>query len=80
MTAIYATVNARVQLQAMQMGEVTYLSEGEIALLGDPANEPAIGIRRSWDYFCRRAGCDETTAGLATGLPDTRSPNKKEWT
>jgi HCOMODA/2-hydroxy-3-carboxy-muconic semialdehyde decarboxylase len=80
MTAIYATVNARVQLQAMQMGAVTYLSKGEIALLGDPANEPTIGIRRSWDYLCRRAGCEATATGLATGLPDIGSPKKKEKT
>lgn len=54
--SIYLQVNARIQLQAMQLGDPVYLSPGEIAL----AEETYFGelaITRSWEYWSLRAGC-----------------------
>ena len=48
--AIYAEVNARLQSQAMGMGEVTYLTPKE-AELAAAANDSQ--IQRSWDLWCR---------------------------
>ncbi len=57
-TAIYLDVNAQLQLAAMQMGTVKYLTDGEIALiqsrLGDA--KPGEGYDRTWQYWARRAG------------------------
>jgi ribulose-5-phosphate 4-epimerase/fuculose-1-phosphate aldolase len=53
LTAVYLQINARIDLRARTLGEVTYLSDGEIAhnvdsLLGD---NPAT---RAWEYLERR--------------------------
>jgi ribulose-5-phosphate 4-epimerase/fuculose-1-phosphate aldolase len=57
-TAVYLDVNAQLQSAAMQMGTVTYLSDGEIARiqsrLGD--GKPGEGYDRAWQYWARRAG------------------------
>jgi len=58
MTSIYAQVNARLQMQALQLGdEVTYLSRGEIDEMNgyDPG---ARGHDRAWEYLKHRAGCE----------------------
>lgn len=56
-TAVYLDVNAQLQMAAMQMGTVKYLSDGEIALiqsrLGDA--KPGEGYDRTWQYWARRA-------------------------
>lgn len=49
--AIYAEVNAKLQLQANTLGEITYLS-GEEARLAAEANDTQ--IQRSWDLWVRR--------------------------
>ena len=51
--AIYAENNAKLQAQAMALGEVNYLSEQE-ADLAAAANDTQIG--RSWDLWLRRVG------------------------
>ena len=55
--AVYIPRNARVQLQAMQMGEYRVISPGEtqarVAL--DP-DSPA--LMRGWEYWAREAGCE----------------------
>jgi ribulose-5-phosphate 4-epimerase/fuculose-1-phosphate aldolase len=51
--AIYAEVNAKLQAQALGMGEVTYLNPKE-AELAAAANDSQIG--RSWDLWRRRVG------------------------
>lgn len=52
--AIYVQVNARLDLQARQLGEVTYLSPGEIVLSEDALfhENPAA---RAWAYFESRS-------------------------
>jgi ribulose-5-phosphate 4-epimerase/fuculose-1-phosphate aldolase len=56
MTAIYLRINARLQMQAMRMGEVRYLSPGEIAAR---ENSGDVGFVRSWEYLRVRAGCTD---------------------
>ena len=56
MISVYLEINARLQLQALQLGRPTYLSEGEIELgmeqfVGD------LAINRAWEYWAIRAGC-----------------------
>jgi ribulose-5-phosphate 4-epimerase/fuculose-1-phosphate aldolase len=51
--AIYAEVNAKLQSQALGLGEVTYLTAQE-ADLAAAANDTQIG--RSWDLWRRRIG------------------------
>jgi hypothetical protein len=57
LTSIYLRVNARLQREAMQMGEVMYLSPGEIERSSQTA-KPAVGDARAWEYLCSRAKVD----------------------
>ena len=57
LTSIYLRVNARLQMDAMRMGEVTYLSPGEI-VLNSQQNKPKVGNARAWEYLCSRARVD----------------------
>ena len=50
--AVYTEVNARLQSEAMRMGEVTYLGEGE---LRTATRTIATQINRAWDFWRRRA-------------------------
>ena len=53
-TAVYLKVNAKLQAEAMRMGgEITYLSEGEIAEMSKLGQT---GHGRAWEYWARRAG------------------------
>src|SRR5262249_8478571 len=52
--SVYLQVNARLQKQAMDMGEVKILTAGE-ADKGF-ARTGAYGINRAWENWCRRAG------------------------
>ncbi len=55
MKAIYLQVNARLQLQAMQIGTPDYLTPKEIELCTDMQQSP-ISLDRAWEMWCRRAG------------------------
>ena len=54
LTAIYTQVNAKLQLQAMPLGDVKYLSAEEIALTPETL-VGALAMERAWEYFERRA-------------------------
>lgn len=58
MTSIYAQVNARLQMQALQLGEITFLSPGEIEAMTTSEYGATMGRNRSWEYLRHRAGCD----------------------
>lgn len=58
LTAVYTQVNARVQTAAMQMGDIEYLSPGEVEICCDIAAKGSLGRNRTWEYFRRRAGCE----------------------
>jgi ribulose-5-phosphate 4-epimerase/fuculose-1-phosphate aldolase len=54
-TAISMKINARAILEGMQLGEVCYLTPGEIN--AKQAGAASLkGFDRAWDYLCRRAG------------------------
>ena len=53
--AVYLMVNARLQTEAMRLGEVTFLSEGEIAATAEMAASP-LATDRIWEYWTRRCG------------------------
>jgi ribulose-5-phosphate 4-epimerase/fuculose-1-phosphate aldolase len=54
MTAVYLQVNARLQMAAMALGPVTYLSAGEADLCAEMTRAPLV-TDRVWEYFRGRA-------------------------
>lgn len=50
--AVYAELNARYQLQAMQLGEVTFLTEGECRACVDKVEGQ---MQRPWDLWLEKA-------------------------
>lgn len=58
LTAIYTQVNAKLQLQAMPLGDVKYLSPEEIELTPETLIGP-LAMERAWEYFARRAMGDD---------------------
>ena len=55
--AVYIPRNARVQLQAMQMGEYRVISSGETQARMDlDPDSPA--LMRGWEFWAREAGCE----------------------
>jgi len=55
--AVYLPRNATIQLQAMQLGEITPLSEGEMAIRAQVEPDAPL-MWRAWEYWCQRAGID----------------------
>jgi ribulose-5-phosphate 4-epimerase/fuculose-1-phosphate aldolase len=55
--AVYLQVNAREQLQAMQLGEPIFLSPREVELATVRQISP-LALDRAWEYWRARAGCD----------------------
>ncbi len=51
--SIYLQINAKLQMDAMRMGEVTYLSESEEKLYGEIQFSP-LALDRSWEYYRAR--------------------------
>jgi ribulose-5-phosphate 4-epimerase/fuculose-1-phosphate aldolase len=54
--AIYAEVNARLQIQAMTLGEVTYLNANEAAMA---ASTNDTQLTRTWELWLRQVGSIE---------------------
>ena len=52
---VYLEVNARMLLQALGLGEVRYLSEGEVERAGASSGS-SLGLERAWTTWCRRIG------------------------
>jgi HCOMODA/2-hydroxy-3-carboxy-muconic semialdehyde decarboxylase len=52
--ANYLEVGAKLQLDAMKLGEINFLSKGEIDKID--ARTGAYTINRAWENWCRRAG------------------------
>ena len=47
---------AKLLSESLGMGEVTYLSPGEVELMSQTQVRPLSGDR-AWEYWARRAGC-----------------------
>jgi ribulose-5-phosphate 4-epimerase/fuculose-1-phosphate aldolase len=54
-TCVYLEVNARLLLQALALGEVRYLSAGEVEQAG-VSSGMSLGTVRAWGTWCRRIG------------------------
>jgi ribulose-5-phosphate 4-epimerase/fuculose-1-phosphate aldolase len=52
--SVYLEVNARLQKQAMDMGEIKFLTAGEVDKVATRTS--SYGINRAWENWCRRAG------------------------
>lgn len=52
--SVYLEVNARLQKQAMDMGEVKFLTAGEVDKVATRTG--SYGINRAWENWCRRSG------------------------
>jgi ribulose-5-phosphate 4-epimerase/fuculose-1-phosphate aldolase len=53
--AVYLMVNARLQTEAMRLGDVTFLTEGEIAKTAEMSASP-LASDRIWEYWAQRSG------------------------
>jgi len=52
--SIYLELNANLQMKAMAMGDVKFLSPGEVDIIIERTS--GFSIDRGWEYWCRRAG------------------------
>jgi len=52
--SIYLQVNADLQMKAHALGDVTFLSEGEVAAV--LRTRGSFTFERAWEFWCRRAG------------------------
>lgn len=52
--SVYLEVNARLQQNAMALGDVKYLTKGEVDNV--VARTGSFGVNRAWENWCRRAG------------------------
>jgi ribulose-5-phosphate 4-epimerase/fuculose-1-phosphate aldolase len=52
--AIYLEVGAKLQMQAMPLGEINFLSKGEVDII--VSRTGSYTINRAWENWCRRAG------------------------
>jgi len=60
--AVYLPLNARVLTEALHLGEVKYLSRGEIeAHASMKPDDPS--MYRAWEYWAVRAGCGDLLSG-----------------
>jgi HCOMODA/2-hydroxy-3-carboxy-muconic semialdehyde decarboxylase len=57
-TAIYLEVNAQLQSSASRLGQIKFLSPGEIEKITTrfDIGQRGMGVQRAWEYWCRRAG------------------------
>jgi ribulose-5-phosphate 4-epimerase/fuculose-1-phosphate aldolase len=53
-TSVYLKVNAQLQAEAMRFGDITYLSDGEIAQMSQSVKQGPES--RAWEYWARRCG------------------------
>ncbi len=58
MTAVYLQVNAKLQLQTLQLGDPIYLSDAEVENCFKRQMSP-LGLDRAWEYWVARAGVGE---------------------
>jgi HCOMODA/2-hydroxy-3-carboxy-muconic semialdehyde decarboxylase len=58
LTAIYLKVNAKLQAEAMRLGDVRYLTEGEIQQTSIVVNSQN-SLQRAWEYWMRRADLED---------------------
>jgi len=58
MTAVYTQVNARLQMDALRLGEPKYLTQNEIETMTKGKQTP-LASARAWEYWRQRAGASD---------------------
>lgn len=58
--AVYLMVNARLQTEAMRLGDVTFLTEGEMTATAEMSASP-LAMDRIWEYWTQRSGYSPNT-------------------
>jgi len=58
MTAIYTQVNARLQIEALRLGEPKFMTQDEIDAMAKRQQTP-IAADRAWEYWRARAGASD---------------------
>ena len=58
MTAVYTQVNARLQMDALRIGEPKYLTQNEIDTMTRRQQTP-LASERAWEYWRQRAGASD---------------------
>ena len=59
MASVYLQVNAQLLSESLRLGDVTYLSPGEVEKMSETQLRPLSGDR-AWEYWARRSGCEVT--------------------
>jgi ribulose-5-phosphate 4-epimerase/fuculose-1-phosphate aldolase len=67
--SIYLQLNADVQMRASALGDVTFLSEGEVAAV--LRTRSSFTFERAWEFWCRRAGRPYDARPMAGPLAGT---------
>jgi len=52
--SVYLELNANLQMKASALGEITFLTEGEVEAI--MATRSSFTFERAWEYWCGRAG------------------------
>jgi ribulose-5-phosphate 4-epimerase/fuculose-1-phosphate aldolase len=52
--SIYLQLNAELQMKANALGDITFLSEGEVAAI--LRTRSSFTFERAWEFWCHRAG------------------------
>jgi ribulose-5-phosphate 4-epimerase/fuculose-1-phosphate aldolase len=76
-TAYYLVANADLQLKASCLGEVRFLTAGEIEKMNSRLTQgkPGQGFDRAWEYWCRRVGVKfvpYSQTAVRNGLPSSK--------
>ncbi len=58
--AVYLMVNARLQTEAMRLGDVTFLTESEMTATAEMSASP-LAMDRIWEYWTQRSGYSPNT-------------------
>lgn len=71
--AVFAPLNARVQMAAIRLGDPYYLKAGELKVRASDRYFGTVshGTYRAWEYWARRAGCGDM-------LPERRAETMQE--
>lgn len=64
--AVYTEINARIQADAMRLGEVTFLSEGEVA---ETVRVIETQVSRAWDFWKRKAASNADASRSLQDIP-----------
>ncbi len=72
-TSIYTEINAQMLGKALALGEVTYLSDGEIA--ANTKGRAGFTLERGWENWCRSVGRPYYPRVMDTGPSFSRTDN-----